>query len=295
MVGMQKKDPYDILGIGRDATQEEARKNFRILARQFHPDRNPGDKAAEARFKEVEDAWSQLEHVLPRVSAVPLIIPEGASAEEIEDAYVQWLMDPKNAPPEKPPRYAAPAPAEEERIWSTVAGEKATGLVPRTGPSGDWRKLKIRRFERHGLESISAEQAARLLDSHPNAFAVLKIVQHHSPQLCLYDAILWRAQYARRNKQDSASTALVIVGASAVDQTACEKALRDPMASVALAQENLHIIAPHIKFAGVNIPPQKLAVDVYFLEENIRELSATLPKGSSEPPSAGTGIAPMKQ
>src|SRR5262249_15111852 len=109
---MRKKDPYDILGIGRDATHEQAKKNFRILARKYHPDRNPGDKTAEARFKEVEHAWSELELILPK-GAVPLVIPEGATEQEIEDAYVKWLLDPKNAPPEKPPRYAAPAKAEE--------------------------------------------------------------------------------------------------------------------------------------------------------------------------------------
>jgi hypothetical protein len=290
---MQKKDPYEILGIDRDATHEQAKKNFRLLARQFHPDRNPGDKAAEARFKEVEDAWSRLEHILPK-SAVALVIPEGASEEEIEDAYVAWLMDPRNAPPDGPPKYAAPAPKEEERIWSTVAGDAAKGMVVRSGPSGDWRKLKIRRFERFGLESISAEQAARLLDSHPNAFAVLKIVQQQSPPQCLYDAILWRAKDARRLKRESSGTALVIVGTSAVNQEACQQALRDPLASVELAQENLHLIAPHVKFAGTVLNVQKLAVDVYFLEENIRELAPTLPKQESPPPTGGgTGIVPQ--
>jgi hypothetical protein len=290
---MRKKDPYDILGIDRDATHEQAKKSFRILARQYHPDRNPGDKEAEARFKEVEAAWSELEHELPK-SALPLVIPEGATEQEIEDAYVKWLLDPKNAPPEKPPPYAAQPPkAEEPQIWSTVAGEAASGAFARaSGPSGDWRKLKIRRFQRCGLEAISAEQAARLLDSHPNAFAVLKIVQQNSPQLCLYDAILWRAQYARKFKSESPGTALVIVGAAAVDQAACEKALRDPLASVELAQENLHLIAPHVKFAGTVLDARKLAVDVYFLEENIRELAATLPKSNNQPPAGGTDIVP---
>jgi hypothetical protein len=121
------------------------------------------------------------------------------------------------------------------------------------------------------------------------------MVQQNSPQFCLYDAILSRAQHARRAKQGSSSTALVIVGAAAVDQTACEHALRDPLASVELAQENLHLIAPHVKFAGATIPAQKLAVDVYFLEENIRELAVSLPSHGSPPPppTGGTGIAPV--
>ncbi|HWY86574.1 MAG TPA: DnaJ domain-containing protein, partial [Gemmataceae bacterium] len=54
------KDPYEILGITRDATEGEAKRNFRLLAKQYHPDRNPGDKAAETHFKKVHTAWEAL-------------------------------------------------------------------------------------------------------------------------------------------------------------------------------------------------------------------------------------------
>jgi hypothetical protein len=286
---MPKKDPYEILGIGRDATQDQAKRSFRILARQYHPDRNPGDKEAEAKFKEVEEAWTELEQTLPK-SAVPLEIPEGASEEEIEDAYVKWLLNPKNAAPRKPTGKPAPARQPEEgKVWSTVAGEAASGAVVR----GDWRTQEIRRSrKRFGLEGISAEQAARLLDSHPNAFAVLKIVQRHSPELCLYDAILSRARHARTSSKGSSATALVIVGAEAVDQAACERALQDPLASVDMAEQNLHLIAPRVTFDGTVIAAKKLAVDVWFLKENIRELAVTLPRHDRHRHGGGTGIVP---
>ena len=57
---MAKRDYYDILGVKRNATEKEIKQAYRRLARQHHPDINPGDKAAEARFKEVNEAYEVL-------------------------------------------------------------------------------------------------------------------------------------------------------------------------------------------------------------------------------------------
>jgi molecular chaperone DnaJ len=54
------KDPYDTLGVGRKASDEEIKKAYRKLARQYHPDRNAGDAAAEERFKDIQEAYSIL-------------------------------------------------------------------------------------------------------------------------------------------------------------------------------------------------------------------------------------------
>jgi molecular chaperone DnaJ len=51
-----RKDPYAVLGVERKATAEEIKKAYRKLARQYHPDRNPDDKKAEERFKEISEA-----------------------------------------------------------------------------------------------------------------------------------------------------------------------------------------------------------------------------------------------
>ena len=53
-------DYYETLGVKRDASLEDIRRAHRSLARQHHPDRNPGDKKAEAKFKEVQDAYDVL-------------------------------------------------------------------------------------------------------------------------------------------------------------------------------------------------------------------------------------------
>jgi molecular chaperone DnaJ len=54
------KDPYATLGVDRKASDEEVKKAYRKLARQYHPDRNPGDAEAEERFKEIQAAYDVL-------------------------------------------------------------------------------------------------------------------------------------------------------------------------------------------------------------------------------------------
>ena len=57
---MAKRDYYEALGLPRNATEAELKQAYRRLAMKFHPDRNPGDPAAEAAFKEVKEAWEVL-------------------------------------------------------------------------------------------------------------------------------------------------------------------------------------------------------------------------------------------
>lgn len=57
---MAKRDYYDILGVPRSAPEKDIRQTYRKLARKYHPDLNPGNKEAEARFKEIGEAYEVL-------------------------------------------------------------------------------------------------------------------------------------------------------------------------------------------------------------------------------------------
>ena len=57
---MAEQDPYRVLGVSKDASDAEIKRAFRKKARQFHPDRNPGDAGAEAKFKQVQAAHEKI-------------------------------------------------------------------------------------------------------------------------------------------------------------------------------------------------------------------------------------------
>ena len=55
-----KRDYYEVLGVGRTATEEEIKRSYRKLAVKFHPDKNPDDPHAEEKFKELGEAYDVL-------------------------------------------------------------------------------------------------------------------------------------------------------------------------------------------------------------------------------------------
>ena len=56
----EKRDYYEVLGVSKDATEQDIKKAYRVLAKKYHPDANPGDKQAEAKFKEASEAYAVL-------------------------------------------------------------------------------------------------------------------------------------------------------------------------------------------------------------------------------------------
>ena len=56
----EKRDYYEVLGVPKDADEATLKKAYRVLAKKYHPDTNPGDKEAEAKFKEASEAYAVL-------------------------------------------------------------------------------------------------------------------------------------------------------------------------------------------------------------------------------------------
>lgn len=76
---MDYKDYYETLGVARNASADDIRKAYRKLAMQYHPDRNPGDKQAEERFKEINEAYQVLNDAKKR-----------AHYDQVGSAYSNW-------------------------------------------------------------------------------------------------------------------------------------------------------------------------------------------------------------
>src|SRR3970040_2579934 len=76
---MEYKDYYKVLGVERKASEQEIKRAYRKLALKFHPDRNPNDKQAEDKFKEINEAYQVLSDSEKR-----------ARYDQLGDSFSQW-------------------------------------------------------------------------------------------------------------------------------------------------------------------------------------------------------------
>ncbi len=84
---MSRKDYYDLLSVKKDASIEEIKKAFRTLAKKYHPDRNPGDKASEEKFKEINEAYDVLSDPEKRKKYDDLSAARAAGFSGFEDLF----------------------------------------------------------------------------------------------------------------------------------------------------------------------------------------------------------------
>jgi len=124
---MPSKDPYEILGVPRHATPAEIKRAYRRLAKEYHPDRNRGDKTAEPRFKEVHAAY-----------------------EVLGDPQRRAQYD----------RFGAGGPAPEFRTWSTDAGAPFADVQFDFGSLGDLSSI-FEQFFARGMPRGRQRSAAR--------------------------------------------------------------------------------------------------------------------------------------
>ena len=83
---MSKRDYYEVLGVSKNANEKEIKQAYRKLAIKYHPDRNPGNEAAEDKFKEAAEAYEVLSNREKRSRYDRLIAAANPSAPPIKNA-----------------------------------------------------------------------------------------------------------------------------------------------------------------------------------------------------------------
>ena len=129
-------DPYEVLGISREATQEEIRKAYRRLAKDSHPDLHPGDKSAEARFKEIAAAYDILGDEKKRARFDRGEID--ASGAERQQPEREFYRQHAEAGPgfKYERRWQGSGPEDEDELFTQIFGQRRAGARARGSDVG---------------------------------------------------------------------------------------------------------------------------------------------------------------
>jgi DnaJ-class molecular chaperone len=128
---MAARNPYEVLGVKKEASEDEIRAAYRKLAKKHHPDLNPGNKAAEARFKEIASAYDLLSDKDKRARFDRGEI-DASGAERPEQAYSRYRGFAEGAPGERYEFHSAEGLAPEDL-------DDLFGMFRRGGPGGTIR------------------------------------------------------------------------------------------------------------------------------------------------------------
>jgi DnaJ-class molecular chaperone len=130
---MAAKNPYEVLGVKPDATDEQIRNAYRKLAKKFHPDLNPGNKQAEARFKEISVAYDLLSDKEKRARFDRGEI-DASGAERPEHAHARYGGFAEGAPGTRYEYHSAEgmAPEDLDDLFAFF-GRGTRGNTPRRG------------------------------------------------------------------------------------------------------------------------------------------------------------------
>ena len=130
---MAAKNPYEVLGVKAEATDEQIRSAYRKLAKKFHPDLNPGNKQAEARFKEISVAYDLLSDKEKRARFDRGEI-DASGAERPERAHARYGGFAEGAPGERYEFHSAEgvAPEDLDDLFAFF-GRGTRGNAPRRG------------------------------------------------------------------------------------------------------------------------------------------------------------------